>query len=143
MQQENNKEQTEQHPLFHIGEWEGFYTYYPGDDQHRMQFMLTFKDNTLIGSGGDYIGSFTWRGAYNKQQMECRMSKYYPSHAVYYQGQVDGNGIWGFWRLSGFQGGFHIWPKGNAHDQAKQAHELEPEAEVFKEQVPMPKLAVE
>lgn len=142
MQQENNQAQTEQHPFFPSGEWEGFYTYYPGDDQHRMQFTLTFKDNAVNGSGGDDIGSFTWKGTYNKQRMECSMNKYYPSHSVYYQGQVDENGIWGFWRLYGHQGGFHIWPKGHAYNQTKQAHEAEPDTEAIKEPVLIPRLAV-
>lgn len=126
------KEHPEQHPLFPSGEWEGFYTYYPGQssNQHRMHFMLSFKDKTIIGTGADDIASFVWRGSYTKERMECSITKFYASHSVDYHGQVDENGIWGFWRLNGHQGGFHIWPKGYAYNQAKQTYESEPEAMV-------------
>jgi hypothetical protein len=105
-----------------------------------MHFMLTFKENLVIGSGGDDVGSFTWKGSYHKERMECLMTKYYGSHTVYYQGQVDENGIWGSWQLDWVGGGFHIWPKGYSCNHAKQAYELEPEGNLLKEEVAVPNL---
>ena len=88
-----------------------------------MHCILTFSQGKLNGEGGDDVGPFRWRGQYDKEQMYCRMIKFYPFHDVFYEGHVDENGIWGTWRLSGMAGGFHIWPKG--YDQRAEATEDE------------------
>ena len=108
-------EETEKHPLFPSGEWEGFYTYAFGPDAHRnmMSFALTFKNKTVTGSGVDNISGFSWRGHYDTEQLRCGMHKRYPTHSVFYDGYVDKNGIWGTWEIPPYsKGGFHIWPKG-------------------------------
>ncbi len=47
------------------------------------------------------------------------MTKFYATHTVFYDGQVDENGIWGTWTIGGyFSGGFHIWPKAEAENEA-------------------------
>jgi hypothetical protein len=122
----------ETHPLFPSGAWEGFYTYAKGAaaDEHKMQFLLTFKDNGVDGSGGDDVGSFSWQGSYNIGQMECALTKYYSTHSVYYKGQVDENGIWGLWEMGWMTGGFHIWPKKDLKNQEAQELEIKVQANV-------------
>lgn len=130
---------SEMHPLFPSGEWEGFYTYVmgPDADKHRMQCMLTFKNGTVAGGGSDDIGSFTWKGSYDTEQLLCTMTKQYRTHSVFYQGQVDENGIWGTWKVQRSNGGFHIWPKANAQHEAMQAEEVLEEVEVKEQEVPV------
>ncbi len=112
----------ETHSLYPSGEWEGFFTYAfgPGAERHPMHFILRFKNNAVTGSGGDEVGPFHWRGLYDKEQLRCQMTKYYTSHTVFYDGQVDENGIWGTWNIRGyFSGGFHIWPKNSGENNAE------------------------
>ncbi len=125
----------ESHPLFPSGEWEGFYTYAMGSgaDQHAMHLFLSFKNNAITGGGRDDVGSFTYKGSYSTEQLDCIMTKYYSTHSVSYVGQVDENGIWGMWRLYGLSGGFHIWPKTTGHNQ--KASEVETQKESIKEEV--------
>ena len=49
--------------------------------------------------------------------MKCNITKAYSSHTIHYKGDIDENGIWGFWSLSYMKGGFHIWPKENKHTE--------------------------
>ena len=43
-----------------------------------------------------------------------KMTKYYATHTVFYDGNVDENGIWGNWEITpSMRGGFHLWPKKN------------------------------
>lgn len=125
-------ERQEDHPLFPSGEWEGFYTYAMGAraDQHKMHFLLSFKENKVSGSGADDVGSFYWEGSYSKERMDCVMTKYYPTHSVFYKGQVDENGIWGTWEISFYTGGFHIWPKAQQENQEAQALAIKEESNV-------------
>ncbi len=112
---------SETHPLFPSGDWEGFYTYAfgPGAERHPMVFHLDFKNGTVNGAGSDDIAPFRWRGHYDKEALRCQMTKYYASHTVFYDGQVDENGIWGRWTIGGyFSGGFHIWPKAGEEKEA-------------------------
>ena len=122
----------EMHPLFPSGEWEGFYTYATGSaaEEHKMQFILSFKGNRVEGAGGDDVGSFSWKGSYNTGQMECALTKYYNTHSVYYKGQVDENGIWGLWEMDWMSGGFHIWPKKDLQNQEAQELEIKEQAKV-------------
>jgi hypothetical protein len=101
----------EQHPLFPTGEWEGFYVY--RNQKHKMNFLLEFTNGEIRGRGTDGNGVFSWRGSYNKEELYCEMSKRDSrSQTVWYQGEVDENGIWGIWLHPPFgKGGFHIWPK--------------------------------
>jgi hypothetical protein len=124
MNHEQGAERSELHPFFPSGEWEGFYTYSTrgAAEKHPMHFTLLFKDNVVTGTGGDDLGSFSWKGAYCKEQLTCSMTKHYHNrHSVSYRGQVDENGIWGTWLLWGATGGFHIWPK--AREKSEQAEE--------------------
>jgi hypothetical protein len=105
----------EMHPLFPSGEWEGFYTYLPpfSNFKGQMSFYLLFYNQVVEGEGIDEVGRFAWKGSYDTQSMTCQMTKhYYGKHTVYYDGQVDENGIWGTWKITqGWSGGFHIRPK--------------------------------
>ena len=113
---------TETHPLFPSGGWEGFYTYAfgPGTERHSMAFVLHFQNNQVNGAGSDDVGAFSWRGRYDREQLQCQMTKYYYArHTVFYDGQVDENGIWGTWSIGEyFTGGFHIWPKAGEENEA-------------------------
>lgn len=103
----------ERHPLFPSGEWAGFYTYEYGPDatQFPMSCFLSFSNGQVNGAGADTVGTFTWRGQYDKEAMRCHMAKDYATHAVFYDGHVDENGIWGTWIIGAqWKGGFHIWP---------------------------------
>lgn len=116
----------ENHPLFPSGEWEGFYTYAygPGAEQHAMSIFLNFQNNQVSGGGGDDVGAFSWRGAYDVKKLVCQMTKHYATHTVHYNGQVDESGIWGSWTISDWlKGGFHIWPKNNANNEALEEKE--------------------
>ena len=108
---------TEKHSFFPTGEWEGFYTYAqgPGASRHKMSFILAFKEGLVTGGGADDITTFNWKGKYDLENLTCQMTKYYHGrHTVFYNGNVDENGIWGMWKLGNwFTGGFHIWPKGS------------------------------
>jgi hypothetical protein len=75
-----------------------------------MPSQLQFTNGLITGSGGDDVGSFSWRGTYDLSSMTCTMTKSYATHTVQYQGHIDENGIWGTWRLSFGSGGFHLWP---------------------------------
>ena len=121
---------NETHTLFPSGEWEGFYTYSyrPDARRHLMSFFLLFKNNAVSGSGADDVGAFHWRGQYDTKQLTCQMIKYYAGHTVFYDGLVDQNGIWGTWTISDYcKGGFHIWPKNSAENEAVEEMASEPE----------------
>lgn len=108
----NNTSET--HPLFPSGDWEGFYTYDqgPGAERFMMYFSLHFAKNEVSGGGSDNIGPFVWKGIYDTQGLWCKMTKYYATHTVFYDGHVDENGIWGNWEIPPrLSGGFHLWPK--------------------------------
>lgn len=113
-------DKNETHPLFPSGEWEGFYTYSMGSeaDQHPMQFSLEFRDQLVSGGGSDDVGGFAWKGRYDTKALTCQMTKYYSTHNVDYNGQVDENGIWGTWTIRWMKGGFHIWPKKKGEEAA-------------------------
>ena len=121
MNPSNDRTQSETHPAFPSGEWEGFYTYSLGPDseKHRMSFILNFDDGTISGGGSDDVGSFFWNGQYDVQKMTCVLVKSYLTHPVLYEGRVDENGIWGTWKIrEHFTGGFHFWPKKNETEVA-------------------------
>lgn len=114
----------EMHPLFPSGEWEGFYSYYQGD-QRPMPCALSFCEGIVTGNGSDEVGPFTWKGTYSIAALTCTMTKYYSSHTVFYKGEVDENGIWGYWEMNGGRGGFHLWPK--TQNENKEAIAVEAE----------------
>lgn len=128
MNSSKNNNLQETHPLFPSGEWEGFYIYtILSGHRGKMAFSLNFKDGIVEGSGSDNVGAFNWRGDYDKEGLRCRMTKYYASHTVFYDGHVDENGIWGTWTISEhWKGGFHIWPKGIEEEMAEVVEEAVP-----------------
>ena len=125
MSEFKTKIKQETHPLFPSGLWEGFYTYYMGPDaaQHWMSFHLDFADGLVSGGGSDDIAGFSWKGTYQKGNLTCNMTKYYPSHNVIYSGYVDENGIWGTWKIQLLTGGFHIWPKAKGKNEQEEGGE--------------------
>lgn len=128
----NQTDPPETHPLFPSGEWEGFYTYEygPNAQRHLMSFTLRFQANVVTGSGSDDVATFRWEGTYDTAQLCCKMTKRYLSHTVFYDGNVDENGIWGTWNIRNFmKGGFHIWPKATAENFAEEEKESIPDIE--------------
>ena len=116
---------TEKHHLFPSGEWEGFYTYSWSPQRHKMAFQLHFEGGQVTGSGVDDIAPFHWEGVYNTERMKCDMTKFYPAHAVFYDGHVDENGIWGTWNIRPmWRGGFHIWPKSAGESNEEEEEEV-------------------
>ena len=123
MPSKGEDELSETHNLFPSGEWEGFYTYAKGPDatRHKMSFVLHFQNNIVTGHGNDDVAPFTWRGYYDKENLQCQMTKYYDTHTVFYDGNVDENGIWGMWTIQDYlRGGFHIWPKKDSADEIEE-----------------------
>lgn len=120
-------ENYETHHLFPSGEWEGFYTYQIFSQNYRglMSFYLLFQKQTVEGEGIDSVGRFAWKGTYDTKEMTCQMTKYYyGKHKVFYDGQVDENGIWGTWKITdNWKGGFHIWPKGQGQEAIEEVKE--------------------
>ncbi|MEL6986511.1 MAG: hypothetical protein AAGK97_01675 [Bacteroidota bacterium] len=129
------KNQThETHPHFPSGEWEGFYVYKDSSQRHHKQLELEFTNGRIHAEGVDDVGAFTFRGKYNAEIGKCYFVKYYSTHVVHYEGDVDENGIWGKWFFTQqdlgipkelfkalsqipsahVNGGFHIWPKGKS-----------------------------
>lgn len=113
-----NHNKTEQHPNLPSGEWEGLYKYpIPLQgilEEGKMSFVIDFCEGSIIGFGSDQVGGYTWKGRYDTDKMQCWITKSYTTHDIEYEGNIDENGIWGFW-LTGndrFKGTFHIWPKG-------------------------------
>lgn len=122
----NQKNNTETHPLFPSGEWEGFYVYGANQGQHRMDIVLNFQNNIVEGAGIDDVGAFSWSGQYDTETFRCQMIKTYAGHTVEYDGRVDENGIWGNWRiLPWMKGGFHIWPKNNTEENQAEEERVE------------------
>lgn len=139
--QNMNPKNNETHPFIPSGAWEGFYCYNYPSTQHKMDIKLRFTDGIVSGSGIDDIAPFTWEGDYNLETLKIRMTKTYPTHSIFYKGDIDENGIWGIWNdqtslnknfspeiiervTKAFgdkiKGGFHIWPK-VAKSQSKEA----------------------
>ena len=112
------KSKSEQHHNLPSGEWEGLYKYpsvFRGMfEEGKMTFVIDFCNGGIIGFGYDQVGGYTWKGRYDLDKLKCWMTKSYTTHHIDYEGNIDENGIWGFW-LTGhdhFKGTFHIWPKG-------------------------------
>ena len=89
MDKDELKLSTETHPLFPSGEWEGFYDYGPGSAKHRMDIVLLFSDSWVSGGGTDDVNLFRWEGSYDTEKLTCSMNKLYPTHSVYYKGEVE------------------------------------------------------
>lgn len=126
-----NHNTTEQHPNLPSGEWEGLYKY-PAPlqgmfEEGKMSFVIDFCNGGIIGFGSDQVGGYTWKGSYNTDKMQCWIIKSYTTHSIEYEGNIDENGIWGFW-LTGndrFKGTFHIWPKGKEVEEVSEARKEE------------------
>lgn len=123
------EKETEQHPHFPSGQWEGFYTYknLPGE-KGQMYTILNFQGGAITGSGSDPVGAFTWRGSYDPEKTTCRIEKEYTgSHVVYYKGVADENGIYGTWTINKWLSGeFHLWSrKNNTESQGQEAKKEE------------------
>lgn len=126
MNDQHSIDNSEKHPLFPSGDWEGFFTYTQGPNAFRikMDIELFFQENKVTGGGSDEVGSFTWEGQYDTGALWCNMTKYYTTHQVFYYGQVDENGIWGNWEIFPYsRGGFHIWPKKKEEEDSLELEE--------------------
>ncbi len=124
----------EENKFLPSGEWEGFYCYPVKNEQHKMTLELHFSKNKITGSGSDDVGNFYWEGIYDLDVFKATLDKYYLKHSINYFGDIDENGIWGYWlnNMSNFpadmtemitqyqkdnKGGFHIWPKKINHEK--------------------------
>jgi len=117
----NTNSESETHPLYPSGDWQGFYIYAQGPNaqQHAMHSLLRFHNQQITGTGFDDVGAFSWSGSYNLNTHTVSLVKSYATHQVSYQGYADEQGIWGNWTLSRIKGGFHIWPKRSEANHAK------------------------
>ncbi|MEM9259725.1 MAG: hypothetical protein AAGA62_08765 [Bacteroidota bacterium] len=120
---------SEQHPYFPSGEWEGHYLEH--GRKGPMRFQLDFTEGKITGTGGDNIGSFSWKGTYDVTTMAVKMTKQYlGKHQVSYEGMADTNGIYGSWSIPPWSSdGFHIWPVARA-EEAQEVEEVVEEAVV-------------
>jgi hypothetical protein len=101
-----------------------------------MSFFLHFQKGKVTGSGSDDVGTFSWTGTYSTDTFHCKMTKRYPTHAVYYDGRADENGIYGTWTIGGYyKGGFHIWIKNVEEEKAVEKKSTALELEEKKERV--------
>jgi len=108
---------VETDPRFPSGKWVGFFTDRRIPGKHQMELFLTFCQQSIVGSGRDWVGAFTIDGSYQLSDGLCIWVKQYiGKHLVGYRGFNEGKGIWGAWELTDlgltFTGGFHIWPEG-------------------------------
>lgn len=128
------------HKLLPSGEWEGFYCYNFEPTQHKMEIKLFFDDGVISGSGIDDVLPFIWKGTYDLDNLKVTMEKIYATHNVFYDGDVDENGIWGVWNMYHLanamvkdhpimnryiKGGFHIWPVKKKSEAEKAVAEKE------------------
>lgn len=124
-----HEEGLETDERFPSGPWIGFYQ--QGGLQSRQRLGLTFKAGKVSGEGRDPAGHFLVSGTYQVEAGKCSLRKLYPSHTVEYDGNAEGDGIWGRWviRLSSFvmdNGVFHIWPDASAGAETDSAKAEEP-----------------
>lgn len=145
-------DKKETHHFLPSGEWEGFYCYSNSPHQHKMSIELSFANSIISGSGIDDVAPFRWNGSYNLEQFKLKMVKTYSTHIINYAGDIDENGIWGFWDnpedLSYFadispnvlrqaqamaKGGFHIWPKAVKSESKEEVREEVKESKKLKE----------
>jgi hypothetical protein len=120
---------------FPTGEWKGFYVQPDSRQRHAMALFLEFADDRISGMGGDPIGKFTIRGAYETVTGRCSWTKQYVGqHGVEYAGQARQGGIVGQWRIAGqpasWSGPFFVWPRasgdlGSEFERAFLEYELE------------------
>jgi len=153
----NQNQEEESNPLLPSGDWDGFFCYNHTPKQYKMVIELAFGNNLISGSGIDDVAPFTWLGKYNLENYKIKMTKSYPTHKVYYMGNVDENGIWGTWKITldnynipddlkdildvalkkEHNGGFHIWPKKQKTEtnsnELKQQHESQKLKDLFVE----------
>lgn len=117
--------------------WTGFYTYRSLGGKHGMDLHLTFSSGRMTGDGADELGLFIIDGNYDCGRGECHWTKtYVGAHEVRYRGFAEDRGIWGTWEIPGAsQGGFQIWPLGNAEAEEMEMEESETPAEPW----PMPR----
>jgi hypothetical protein len=94
------------------GPWTGYYLYGYGGPKHRMRLGLTFtRDGMIRGEGVDDIAPFLIDGSFDGPTGAARWTKAYAGHhTVEYSGIYSHRAICGDWTLSGFTGGFWIWP---------------------------------
>jgi hypothetical protein len=77
------------------------------------EFVLTFRDGEITGSGSDVVGRFTYAGVYDVTTGRVLMVKQYTGrHAVKYVGDPDGEGcITGTWSIGeSWTGSFLLRP---------------------------------
>jgi hypothetical protein len=104
---------------FRSGPWTGFYTYRGVSGNCPTDLSLSFDLGRMTGQGADSVGPFVIEGSYDTGSRECNWTKsYVGAHDVHYQGFAEGKGIWGTWQIpSEAQGGFHIWPLKEEHQE--------------------------
>ena len=127
---DQREQQPETDERFPSGPWIGFYQ--QGGLQSRQRLGLEFKNGKITGEGRDPAGHFLVSGVYDADACRCSLTKTYTTHTVEYDGNAEGDGIWGRWviRFSVFvvdRGVFHIWPDSSAGAEADSAKTEQPE----------------
>ena len=111
----DHRPRTETDPRLPSGEWVGFFLQPTLTSARQgMELTLHFAAGRVRGEGRDVVGEFTVHGRYDLDANELSFVKgYRGQHNVDYRGFAElDKGIWGVWRLPGFdRGGFHIWPR--------------------------------
>ncbi len=116
------------------GSWTGFYLYEANDVRHRMTLDLRFDGITVRGSGHDGIGDFLIDGDFDLIARRVIFRKTYldldrleRGESIVYEGNLDGNGIWGEWQSHGdaSSGGFRIWPDTDAKSRDRHDEDAE------------------
>jgi hypothetical protein len=109
------------------GRWRGGYAYGTGGQHHPMELLLTQRGASLSGAGQDDIGNFSVKGT-GGEDGAVRWVKSYPTHAVDYDGQSNGEFIRGAWRLMTGSGTFCLWGDGSGPALAEAKPEAKPQA---------------
>jgi hypothetical protein len=121
---------------FPSGPWTGFWLQRSINGRQWMTGLwLKFANGKVEGGGSDWVGDFTFSGAYELEGGTCRLVKQYVGeHVVNYEGHNDGDGqwLWGVWTMTFDRGGFHMWPAG---EQDPTMRKLEAEKEIEEEAV--------
>ena len=86
---------------------------------------MTITESSIMGSGIDVAGSFTFDGVLSEDGSLIMKKQYLGKHAVMYRGQYNGKDrLWGTWELQGMQGPWEIQTQGaEAEGQVEEERE--------------------
>src|SRR5215469_12817831 len=86
--------------------WRGYWEQRGFGRQEMRDLVLRFINGTLVGSGVDCVGRFTFDGTCDSRGAVVMVKHYLGKHKVLYKGQFDGEGtIFGRWSIWPFDSG--------------------------------------